>query len=108
MSSIIKLRLELSYDLLAIVRARLDKNATTLLDRHHIVVLEVQFLASFATRVDLVDVADASYDHYTCQYSLRGSQFVDKRERYIRSATTYRECLALRQDSRLLYDRRLG
>jgi len=65
-SSAIKSRFELSYDLSAVVKARPDENAITLSDCHHVVVLEVRFLTSSATCVDLVDVANASYDHYTC------------------------------------------
>lgn len=65
-SLVIKSRLELSYDLLAIVRARFNENATALSNDYHVVVARVRFLTSATSRVDYVDVANASYDYHAC------------------------------------------
>jgi len=65
-SFVAKSRLELSYDLLAIVRARSNENAIALPNDHHVVVARVRFLTSATSRVDYVDVANASYDYHAC------------------------------------------
>jgi hypothetical protein len=68
-----ELRFELSYDLPAAVGARPNKDAAALSDCYYVAVARVRFLASPATRLYLVGVADALYGYYACQYSLRGS-----------------------------------